>query len=132
MELMEIIILGLQIVLCATFLYFGLLKMFLPIEKIEKKVTWANDYSASKLKFFGFFHQSHFPSKHLYEATCFLWKSTVFCSLFGVFLNNDNDSHQKCYFGIDSDEECNMLFRSPVAVFSLKHTTRILISSDTV
>ncbi len=27
--------------------------MFMPIEKIEKKVTWAHDYSISKLKFFG-------------------------------------------------------------------------------
>lgn len=48
------VILGLQIGLCLIFLYFGLLKMFLPIEKIEKKVSWANDYSISKLRFFGF------------------------------------------------------------------------------
>jgi len=48
------IILTLQIGLCIVFLYFGLLKMFLPIDKIEKKVSWAHDYSLSKLKFFGF------------------------------------------------------------------------------
>lgn len=48
------IILGLQIVLCLIFLYFGSLKMFLPIEKIEKKVSWAHDYSLGKLRFFGF------------------------------------------------------------------------------
>lgn len=53
MELMEQIIFGLQIILCSIFLYFGSLKMFMPIEKIEKKVTWAHDYSISKLKFFG-------------------------------------------------------------------------------
>ena len=34
-------------------LYFGFLKVFLPIEKIEKKVTWARDYSESRLKMFG-------------------------------------------------------------------------------
>ena len=54
MELMEQIILGLQIILCLIFLYFGSLKMFMPIEQIEKKVSWAHDYSTSKLKFFGF------------------------------------------------------------------------------
>lgn len=54
MEVMEMIILTLQIGLCIVFLYFGLLKMFLPIDKIEKKVSWAHDYSLSKLKFFGF------------------------------------------------------------------------------
>ena len=54
MEMMEMIILVLQIGLSIVFLYFGLLKMFMPIEKIEKKVSWANDYSISKLKFFGF------------------------------------------------------------------------------
>lgn len=54
MELMEMIVLGLQILLSLIFLYFGSLKMFMPIEQIEKKVTWANDYSLNKLKFFGF------------------------------------------------------------------------------
>jgi len=54
METMELVILGLQIVLGVIFLYFGGLKMFLPHEKIEKRVTWANDYSSNKLKFFGF------------------------------------------------------------------------------
>lgn len=54
MEIMELIILGLQIVMSLVFLYFGALKMFMPIEKIEKRVTWARDYSESKLKFFGF------------------------------------------------------------------------------
>ena len=54
METMEMIILGLQIVLCVVFLYFGLLKMFMPIEKIAKRVSWAHDYSVAKLKFFGF------------------------------------------------------------------------------
>ncbi len=48
------VILVLQIGLSIVFLYFGLLKMFMPIEKIEKKVSWARDYSESKLKFFGF------------------------------------------------------------------------------
>lgn len=51
---MEIIILALQIGLTCIFLYFGALKMFMPIEKIEKKVSWARDYSPSRLKFFGF------------------------------------------------------------------------------
>ncbi len=54
METMDIIIWIIQGVLCVIFLYFGSLKMFLPIQKIEKKVTWANDYSISKLRFFGF------------------------------------------------------------------------------
>lgn len=54
MEIMELIILVLQIGLCLVFLYFGLLKMFMPIEKIAKRVSWAHDYSTSKLKFFGF------------------------------------------------------------------------------
>ena len=50
---MEITILILQIGLTCVFLYFGFLKVFLPIEKIEKKVTWARDYSESRLKIFG-------------------------------------------------------------------------------
>jgi len=50
---METIILILQIGLAAIFIYFGSLKMFLPIDKIEKKVTWANDYPHSRLKLFG-------------------------------------------------------------------------------
>lgn len=54
MEMMDTIIWAIQIGLAIIFLYFGSLKMFLPIEKIEKKVTWAHDYSISKLKFFGF------------------------------------------------------------------------------
>ncbi|MBL1281065.1 MAG: DoxX family protein [Fluviicola sp.] len=51
---METFILVLQIGLTCVFLYFGLLKMFMPIEKIEKRVSWARDYSPSRLKFFGF------------------------------------------------------------------------------
>jgi len=51
---MEIAILGLQIGLTGIFLYFGALKLFMPIDKIEKKVTWAKDYSPARLKFFGF------------------------------------------------------------------------------
>lgn len=54
METMDIIIWVIQIGLCMVFLYFGSLKMFLPIQKIEKKVTWANDYSVAKLRLFGF------------------------------------------------------------------------------
>lgn len=50
----EIVILGLEIVLALIFLYFGLSKMLLPIEKIAEKVTWANDYTPARLKLFGF------------------------------------------------------------------------------
>jgi len=50
---MNAVILVLQIGLCCLFLYFGLLKMFMPIEKIKEKVSWAEDYSPSRLKFFG-------------------------------------------------------------------------------
>ena len=48
------VIWALQIGLCAIFLYFGSLKMFLPMSKIEKKVSWAHDYSEAKLRAFGF------------------------------------------------------------------------------
>lgn len=51
--MMETVILVLQIGLTCIFLYFGSLKLFLPVDKIEKKVTWAKDYSPSRLKFFG-------------------------------------------------------------------------------
>lgn len=54
MEIMNLVIWVLQIGLTAVFLYFGILKMFMPIERIEKKVSWARDYSESKVKFFGF------------------------------------------------------------------------------
>jgi len=54
MELWDVVILGLQLVLSIIFLYFGLLKMFMPIDKIAKRVSWAHDYSMNKLKFFGF------------------------------------------------------------------------------
>lgn len=54
MEIMNVVVWVLQICLAVTFIYFGTLKMFLPIEKIEKKVTWAHDYSVAKLKAFGF------------------------------------------------------------------------------
>ena len=50
---MDKIILILQVGLSVVFLYFGYLKVFLPIEKIEKKVTWAKDYSPAKVKLFG-------------------------------------------------------------------------------
>lgn len=53
METMNLIIWAIQIGLACVFIYFGSLKIFLPIEKIEKKVTWARDYSTSKLKLFG-------------------------------------------------------------------------------
>jgi len=53
METMEVIIWVLQVGLSAIFLYFGCLKMFLPLGKIEKKVSWARDYSHSRLKMFG-------------------------------------------------------------------------------
>lgn len=52
---MEQIILILQVGLAAVFFYFGSLKVFMPIAKIEKKVSWANDYSHSRLKLFGVF-----------------------------------------------------------------------------
>lgn len=51
---MEIVIWVLQIALFIVFLYFGSLKMFMPIEKIAKRVSWAHDYSLAKIKFFGF------------------------------------------------------------------------------
>lgn len=51
---MELAILVLQIGLTCVFLYFGSLKLFMPIDKIEKRVTWARDYSPARLKFFGF------------------------------------------------------------------------------
>jgi len=51
---MELAILGLQIGLTCIFLYFGSLKLFMPVDKIEKKVSWAKDYSPARLKFFGF------------------------------------------------------------------------------
>lgn len=54
METMEIVILVLQIGLSCLFLYFGSLKLFMPVDKIEKRVTWARDYSGSRLKLFGF------------------------------------------------------------------------------
>ena len=54
MKIMETLILILQIGLAAIFLYFGSLKIFLPIDRIAQKVSWANDYPHSRLKFFGF------------------------------------------------------------------------------
>ena len=50
---MEHLIITIQIGLALIFLYFGLLKLFLPIERIEKKVSWAHDYSHQRLKLFG-------------------------------------------------------------------------------
>lgn len=50
---MELVILALQIGLTCVFLYFGSLKLILPIEKIEKRVSWARDYSHNRLKMFG-------------------------------------------------------------------------------
>ena len=52
---MDKVILILQIGLSCIFLYFGFLKIFLPIERIEKKVTWARDYSEKRLAIFGIF-----------------------------------------------------------------------------
>lgn len=54
MENIDIIILVLQIGLCIVFLYFGALKLFMPIEQIAKRVSWAHDYPPSRIKFFGF------------------------------------------------------------------------------
>jgi len=51
--IMETIILILQIGLACVFLYFGALKMFMPVEQIEKRVSWARDYSPTRLKYFG-------------------------------------------------------------------------------
>lgn len=53
METMEMVILILQLGLSILFLYFGLLKLILPLEKIAAKVSWAYDYSHAKLKLFG-------------------------------------------------------------------------------
>jgi uncharacterized membrane protein YphA (DoxX/SURF4 family) len=50
---METVILVLQIGLSALFIYFGSLKLFMPVEQIEKRVSWANDYPGSRLKLFG-------------------------------------------------------------------------------
>lgn len=50
---MNAVILVLQIGLCALFVYFGFLKLILPFSEIEKRVSWANDYSHGRLKFFG-------------------------------------------------------------------------------
>lgn len=50
---MEKVILAIQIGLFCIFMYFGLLKIFLPLEKIEKKVSWAHDYPHNRLKLFG-------------------------------------------------------------------------------
>lgn len=52
-KFMETIIIILQIGLAGIFLYFGSLKLILPLEKITEKVTWANDYPHSRLKLFG-------------------------------------------------------------------------------
>ena len=51
--MMTIVVLVLEIVLASIFIYFGLSKLILPIEKIEKKVSWANDYPLNRLKIFG-------------------------------------------------------------------------------
>lgn len=50
---METVILLLEISLSIIFIYFGLSKLILPLEKIEKKVSWARDYSHQRLKLFG-------------------------------------------------------------------------------
>ena len=50
---MEIVILILQIGLAAIFIYFGSLKIFLTYDQIKSKVTWAEDYPHSRIKFFG-------------------------------------------------------------------------------
>lgn len=50
---MEIFVLLAQGVLAIIFVYFGALKMFLPQEKIVKRVSWGNDYPARTLKLFG-------------------------------------------------------------------------------
>lgn len=50
---METIVLLLELGLALIFLYFGFLKLFLPIEKIAKKVSWAHDYPDARIKLFG-------------------------------------------------------------------------------
>ena len=50
---MDMIVLVLQIGLSAVFLYFGSLKLFMPIDKIQKRVSWANDYPPSRIQLFG-------------------------------------------------------------------------------
>ena len=50
---MSMIVLVLQIGVAVVFFYFGMLKIILPLEKIEKKVSWANDYPISRLRLFG-------------------------------------------------------------------------------
>lgn len=50
---MEKMVLILQIGLACVFLYFGALKLFMPVEKIEKRVSWARDYSLNRIKMFG-------------------------------------------------------------------------------
>ena len=54
MKTIDIVVLALQVVLSCIFLYFGSLKLFLPIDKIAKRVSWAHDYAPSRIKFFGF------------------------------------------------------------------------------
>jgi len=50
---MDMIILILQIGVSSVFLYFGMLKVVWPIEKIAKKVTWAFDHSLKRIRLFG-------------------------------------------------------------------------------
>jgi uncharacterized membrane protein YphA (DoxX/SURF4 family) len=53
MEVMDGIVLALQCGLTAVFLYFGFSKIVMPIEQIEKKVSWARDYHPARIKLFG-------------------------------------------------------------------------------
>lgn len=50
---MEMVVLILEVVIASLFIFYGLSKLLLPFEKIEKKVSWANDYSHNRLKLFG-------------------------------------------------------------------------------
>lgn len=50
---MDLLIFSLEILLSLMFLYFGFLKVVMPVEKIEKRVSWARDYSETRLKIFG-------------------------------------------------------------------------------
>ncbi|MCB9223134.1 MAG: DoxX family protein [Crocinitomicaceae bacterium] len=53
MENIDLIVLVLQIGLGLVFLYFGSLKLFMSIEQIAKRVSWAHDYPPARIKLFG-------------------------------------------------------------------------------
>lgn len=51
---MDTIIFVLEVLLALIFLYFGLSKIVLPIDKIESKVSWAREYTETRLKLIGY------------------------------------------------------------------------------